>query len=228
MLRDGDAARLHLRRRPDRRRHRRGRRGQGLGPLPRLVGLGLLDQGALRRDRRRARTSSSTRRSRSGRAPRTTPSRSCSTPRGSRRTSAGSRRRRSTRASPRRSPTTASTASSETYHPPQGRRVSRDRATSRGAARSSSAAPASSARTSSARCSSAAPREVLVVDNLLSAERENLPDDERVDLVEALDHRRRGAGRAARGPRPTSSTSRPTTATRARWPTRSPTTRTTR
>ena len=30
-----------------------------------------------------------------------------------------------------------------------------------------------------------APREVLVVDNLLSAERENVPDDDRVRLIEA-------------------------------------------
>ena len=53
-VRDGHAPRLHLRRRPD----RRGLAGCGGrdGPrhLPRLLGLGLLDQGALRRDDRGA------------------------------------------------------------------------------------------------------------------------------------------------------------------------------
>ena len=72
-----------------------------------------------------------------------------------------------------------------------------------------------------------APTRVVVVDNLLSAERENLPDDARVELRRGLDRRRRRARRRSTTTSTTSSTSRPTTATRARSPTRSPTTRTT-
>ncbi len=59
-----------------------------------------------------------------------------------------------------------------------------------------------------------------VVDNLLSAERENLPDDERVRLVEASINDDDVLGGAPARPRRTSSTYPPTTATRARWPTR--------
>ena len=70
-------------------------------------------------------------------------------------------------------------------------------------------------------------REVLVVDNLLSAERENVPADDRVRLIEASIN-----DDDVLAASPTTSTSsftcRPTTATRARWPTRWPTTSTTR
>ena len=75
----------------------------------------------------------------------------------------------------------------------------------------------------------ATPREVLVVDNLLSAERENLPDDERVRADRgARSTTTRCSPALPRRPATTSSTWRPTTATRARWPTRWPTTSTTR
>ena len=68
--------------------------------------------------------------------------------------------------------------------------------------------------------------EVLVVDNLLSAEKENLPDDERVSFVEgsiADDKVSRTCPPTASG----SGTSPPTTATSPRSRTRSPTTTTT-
>ncbi len=58
--------------------------GVGPRPLPRLDGLGLRDQGAVRRDDRTRWASSSRRTSRSGRGERTTPTRSCSTPPASR------------------------------------------------------------------------------------------------------------------------------------------------
>ena len=53
-VRDGHAARLHLRRRSHRRGHAGGGRGNRAWHLPRLLGLGLLDQGAFRRDDRGA------------------------------------------------------------------------------------------------------------------------------------------------------------------------------
>ena len=63
--------------------------GDGPRPLPRLLGLGLLDQGAVRRHDRRARDHARRGRRGAARAARTTPTRSCSTPRGSEPTSAG-------------------------------------------------------------------------------------------------------------------------------------------
>ena len=113
VLRDGHAPRLHLRRRP-RSTWSMQAVVDGHGPrhLPRLLGLGLLDQGALRRDDRGAAGVELDEEVEVRPRARTTPSRSCSTPRGRRRTSAGSRRRRSRRACGRRSTTTASTASS--------------------------------------------------------------------------------------------------------------------
>ena len=66
------------------------------------------------------------------------------------------------------------------------------------AACSSSAAPASSARTSSGSSSRTAPSGSLVVDNLLSSERENLPGRPARRAGRGLDRRRRRA-RLARG-----------------------------
>ncbi len=85
--------------------------GTGSRRLPRVVGLGRVDQGAVRRDHVRAgprRRSTS----RSARARPTTPSRSCSTPRARTPTSTGRPACRCPRAWPRRSPGIASTASS--------------------------------------------------------------------------------------------------------------------
>ena len=111
-VRDGHAARLHLRRRPGRRRDAGDRRRHGPRALPRLLRLGLLDQGAVRRhDRGAARGRARRATSRCARRARTTPTRSCSTRAASTRTSAGSRRCRSRRASAARSSTTGSTAS---------------------------------------------------------------------------------------------------------------------
>ena len=53
-VRDGHAARLHLRRRPRRRRHAGDRRRQGPRALPHLLRHGLRDQGAVRRHDRGA------------------------------------------------------------------------------------------------------------------------------------------------------------------------------
>ena len=98
-----------------------------------------------------------------------------------------------------------------------------------GAASSSSAARASSARNLvRALLDARRARASLVVDNLLSAERENVPDDAaRRASSRARSPTTRVLGGAAPTTSTTSSTSRPTTATRARSPTRWPTTSTT-
>ena len=72
-----------------RRRRQGGRRARAQRALPRLVRRRLLDQGAVRRDGRRARHRARRATSRCGRATRTTPSRSCSTRRRRSATSTG-------------------------------------------------------------------------------------------------------------------------------------------
>ena len=132
------------------------------------------------------------------------------------------------RASPRRSTTTASTGStrrSRTCKRRAGRAADASEPLGGTPTSSSSAAPASSARNLVRDAARARRRATsLVVDNLLSAERENVPDDARVELRRGLDRRRRGPRAGSPTSSTTSSTSRPTTATRARSPTRSPTT----
>ena len=201
VLRHGHAARLHLRRRPRRRRHAGAVDGKGQGYYHVSSGLGLLDQGALRRDDHGAATSSSTRRSRCARAARTTPTRSCSTRRAPTRTSAGSISTPLEEGVAARDRVLPRARHRADLHPPEGAHAVSERTFSGRAGSSSSAAPGSSAPTSCARCSSTSPREVLVVDNLLSAERENVPDDDRVRFVEASITDDDGARRPARRPR---------------------------
>ena len=197
MLRDGHPARLHLRRRPDR-PCRPGARRPGLERrLPRLLGLRLLDQGALRRDRQALGIELG--RGRRGARPRTrtTRSRSCST-RAARSDEFGWKPK---------TPLEEGVAAAIQYyrdygidrdvHAPEARAGEAAGAVSelgRAKRSSSSAAPGSSAATSCASCSRTTPRASLVVDNLLSAERENVPDDPRVDVRRGLDRRRRRAG----------------------------------
>ena len=186
VLRDGHAARLHLRRRPDRRRH----------------------AGASSTARATATTTS--------RRARTTRSRSCSTrpsrrssieldedvevrPRGAddaytilldpsriqRRLRLGRRRRRSRRASRGRSSTTASTASPQTFTHLKVEPKCSERATLSGRAdpgRRRRRVRRLQSRARAARRTT--PRRSLVVDNLLSAERENVPDDDAVAFIE--------------------------------------------
>ncbi len=157
--------------------------GKGSGHLPRLLGLGLLDQGALRRDRRgardRARGGGRGAPARRGRRLHD-PARSLADPA---RTSAGSRRRRSTEG----------VASAIAYYDEYGIEQTfthlKVPASERPALKARRALVRRRGRlrrlaTSSAGCSTMGAGTVTVVDNLLSAERENLPDDERVEFVE--------------------------------------------
>ena len=229
MLRDGHAPRLHLHRRSRRRRDpRRARRGRGSGYYHVSTGSdyaikelfdATIDALEIELEEDVEVTAAH---------PTTTPTRSCSTRRASEPTSAGMSTVRSTRASPERSPTTASSGSPR-RSPTSSRRDDRKLARSRDASESSSsAAPASSAPISSARCWSTSPREILVVDNLLSSERGERARAPAGPLVEGSITRRARARRACPTTSTTCSTWRPTTATRARWPIRSPTTSTTR
>ena len=99
---------------------------------------------------------------------------------------------------------------------------------SRAHASSSSAAPASSARTSCARCSTDAPREISWSTTCSPPSARTCPTTTACGFVEASINDDEVLAGAARATSTTSSTCRPTTATRARWRTRSPTTSTTR
>ena len=199
------------------------------GRLPHLVRRRLRDQGAVRRDGEGARHQAGQGRRGPPRGTRTTPSRSCSTRPRRTRTSAG--RSTTPLADGRRRRTIeyyrAATASTADLHPPQAagrsateysKRVRDDASINVDGTTVLVVGGAGFVGSNLVRALLAGRRRprCIVVDNLLSAERANVPDDPRVEFIEgsiADDAVLRGArGR----PTTTSSTWPPITATRAR------------
>ena len=224
MLRDGHAARLHLRRRPDRRRDAGDRRRHRPRALPHLLRLGLRDQGAVRRHDRGAAGGRARRGRRGAPAER---GRRVHDPARPEPHQAGLRLGAEGAARGGRPPgdrVLPRVRHLADLHPPEGRaselrRHSADPRRRRRRLRRLQPRPRA-ARARAAR----GPRRRQPA---LGRARE--PAGRRPRAARrGVDHRRRRARRRSRTTSTTSSTSRPTTATRARWPTRWPTTSTTR